>query len=92
MSTLDLGKLAQKALPQYDIGGRARNGPWVTWLLARIGYLTAFQESQCTRLFRFSNARCKAVLGVQPRPLEETVAESASAMVEGGWVKPRKRR
>ena len=31
-------------------------------------------------------------LGAAEPACTETVAESASAMVEGGWVKPRKRR
>ena len=89
MSTLDLGPIAQRALPQYRIGGKAQYRPWLLWLLARLGFVSAFQESQVTRFFRFGNEQCKAVLGVAPRPLEETVEDAATAMISGGWVKPR---
>ena len=89
MSTLDLGPIAQRALPQFVCGGRGGHGLWLIWLLARIRLVTAFQESQCTRLFTFSNARVKDVLGVQIRSLDETVRDAAIAMVDGGWVKPR---
>ena len=36
-------------MPQYRIGGRARAGPWLLWLLARVGYVSAFQEAAATR-------------------------------------------
>ena len=89
MSTLDLGPIAQRALPQYVCSSRASYSPWMIWLLARVGFVSAFQESQFSRKFQFSNAHVKATLGVHPRPLEETVRDAALAMIEGGWVKPR---
>lgn len=89
MSTLDLGPVAQRVLPQYVCAGRPAHSLWLLWLLARIGFVTAFQESQFSRKFFFSNARVKSVLGVQPRSLDETVKDAALAMIENGWVKPR---
>ena len=89
MSTLDLGPVAQRVLPQYVCAGRPAHSLWLLWLLARIGFVTAFQESQFSRKFFFSNARVKSVLGVQPGSLDETVKDAALAMIENGWVKPR---
>jgi nucleoside-diphosphate-sugar epimerase len=89
MNTLDLGPVAQRVLPDYTCGARPAHGPWLIWFLARLGFVSAFQESQFSRKYTFSNARLKAVLGVQPRPLEETVHDAALAMIANGWVKPR---
>lgn len=89
MSTLELGPIAQRVLPQYVCTGRPSYNGWVIWILARIGYVSPFHESQFSRKFSFSNARLKDTLGVHPRPLEDTVRDAAVAMVDGGWVKPR---
>ena len=89
MNTLDLGPIAQRVLPQYACGGRASGSPWLVWLLARLGFVSSFPESQFSRKFTFSNARLKSLLGVQPRSVEETVKDAALAMIDNGWVKPR---
>ena len=75
-------------MPQYRIGGHARVGPWVLWLLARIGYVTPFQEAVATRKLLLSNAKAKQVLGLAPRPLRETVRATAQSMIDGGYVTP----
>ena len=36
-------------MPQYRIGGRAKAGPWLLWLLARVGYVSPFQEARSPR-------------------------------------------
>ena len=47
--TLTLTPMPQAEMPQYRIGGRARAGPWLLWLLARVGYVSAFQEAAAAR-------------------------------------------
>jgi len=91
MSTVQLGPIAQAELPEYKIGSPAKFGPWAVWLLARIGYVTPFQEAVMTRPMVLSNTRSKEVLGVEPYALRETVKDTALSMINGGWVKPAKR-
>jgi nucleoside-diphosphate-sugar epimerase len=91
MSTVGLGPIAQEALPQYTISGiptRATH-PWAIWLLARLRLVSLYNEAMCTRKYVFSNARCKQLLGVVPRPLRETVKDTAESMVNNGFVKPK---
>jgi len=91
MSTMDLAPIAQAALPQYKMSTSAKVGPWAVWLLARIGYATVFQEAVATRAIAFSGAKAKEVLGVAPRPLRDTVKATAASMIDGGWVKSKKK-
>ena len=91
MSTLALGPIAQAALPQYALGSKPKVWSWALWLLAQVGYVTPFQYAVATRPIRLSNAKAKEALGVAPRPLAETVKQTAESMVAGGWVKTAKK-
>lgn len=89
--TVGLAQIAQAALPQYVLSSSAKVGAWTVWLLARVGYVTPFQEAVATRAIAFSGVKAKEVLGVAPRPLSDTVKATAESMIDGGWVKPKKR-
>jgi nucleoside-diphosphate-sugar epimerase len=91
MNTLELGPLAQASLPHLVVGGVPKYSPWQVWLLARLRLVGLFEESQFTRLFRFSNASLKETLGVHPRPLKQTVRETAEVMLQHGWAKAKAR-
>ena len=87
--TTELASYAAAELPQYKITGTPKYSPWLLWLLAKVGVVTPFQDAMSTRKLPFSNAQLKEVLGVQPRPLAECVKDTATSMIEGGWVKPK---
>lgn len=89
MLTTELGTYAAGELPQYSIKAIPKYSEWLLWLLARVGIVTSFQEAMATRRFRFSNSQLKAVLKVQPRSLSTTVKDTASSMIDNGWVKPK---
>ena len=89
MNTLEIGPICQKSFPQYRVGGTARYGGWTMWAGSLVGLVPQFAHAQFTRTYTFSNARLKSALGVAPRPLAKTVRDSAQAMIDGGWVKPR---
>ena len=89
MNTLEIGPICQKSFPQYRVGGTARYGGWTMWAGSLVGLVPQFAHAQFTRTYTFSNARLKSALGVSPRPLATTVRDSAQAMIDGGWVKPR---
>jgi len=90
MLTTELAVYGAAELPQYAFQGMAKYSAWLLWLLARVGMVTPFQEAMSTQRYAFSNAQLKAVLGVAPRPLGESVRDTAVSMIEGGWVKPKK--
>ena len=79
-----------KLIRARRVGGTARYGGWTMWAGSLVGLVPQFAHAQFTRTYTFSNARLKAALGVSPRPLETTVRDSAQAMIDGGWVKPRR--
>ena len=91
ISTIGLAPIAQTALPQYTLSSAAKVGPWTVWLLARVGYVSTFQEAIASRAIAFSGAKAKEVLGFSPRPLSETVKATAESMIDSGWVKPKKK-
>ena len=87
MNTLEIGPICRKAFRSIA-SAAARYGGW-TWAGSLVGLVPQFAHAQFTRTYTFSNARLKAALGVSPRPLATTVRDSAQAMIDGGWVKPR---
>ena len=91
MATSELGAIAQAELPQYKLVGSPKYSAWTVWMLARVGVVTPFEEAMNARFFRFGNAPLKATLGVMPRPLATTVKDTVLSMIEGGWVKPKRR-
>ena len=63
--------------------------PWVLWLLARLRFVSSFQELMATRTYAFSNARLKAEFGVTPRPLDDSIRDTLTSIVAGGWATPK---
>ena len=53
----------QAELPQYRLGTQPRASPWLVWLLARVGYVSPFQEAVATRKLLMSNAKAKQARG-----------------------------
>lgn len=88
----DLEPTLRNLFPQYQIkfvdsvGGLARAVLSVP-LLWRV-FATDFQLAMMSTRFKFANARSKEELGVTYRPLEETLRDSVTSMVESGFVKP----
>jgi len=89
MLTTQLATLAAAELPQYSFVGTPKHSEWLVWLLARVGMATPFQEAMVVKRFIFSNSQLKEILGVRPRPLAETVKDTATSMIDHGWVKPK---
>jgi len=91
MHTCDLGPIAQRTFPQLLLASPPTIG-WIGWTFAKwFGYATEFQIAMVERALPFSNEKAKSVLGIEFRPLEDTVRDTVQSMVDSGWIKPRKR-
>ena len=56
------------------------------------GYvMSEFERLGMETPIRLANAAARNELGVEFRPLEETVRDGVAAMIDGGFVKPRPR-
>ena len=90
--TTDLATIAAARLPQYSLVGEPKYSDWFVWLLARVGVVSPYDEAMSTRKYAFANGRLKAVLGVHPRSLAESLQDTATSIIEGGWAKPKPKR
>eukprot|EP00301_Raphidiophrys_heterophryoidea_P018569 c3570_g1_i1.p1 GENE.c3570_g1_i1~~c3570_g1_i1.p1 ORF type:complete len:372 (-),score=109.96 c3570_g1_i1:134-1213(-) len=91
MTTCDLAPIAQSLFPQYALTAVPSVG-WMGWVAAKwLGYVGEFQIAMVERTLPFSNEKARTVLGVQFRPLEETVRDTVTSMIDSGWIKPRRR-
>jgi len=90
----DLEAPLRQLFPQYQltfvpsVGGLAKVVLALP-LLWRL-FATEFQLGMMTARFKFANSRSKEELGVAYRPLEDTLRDSVTSMVDTGYVKPRK--
>ncbi|CAE8611564.1 unnamed protein product [Polarella glacialis] len=95
MCTTDLGPIAEAGCPEYVTQATPKYSSFVFSCLGALSRLpllgplvmSEFQRRACQTQVNFSNSLAKEVLGLQFRPLEETVRDSARSMVEGGYVK-----
>lgn len=101
-STLDLGPVAASACPQWRTGASPKYSP--VFLAAARGFYALpvagpallglagigdFKLRVTEDRVPFTNAKAKAALGLEFRPLDATVRDGLESIVAGGWVKPR---
>ena len=65
---------------------------WVFWLMSCIGQVSEYNYCMFHNSYPFNNAQSKAVLGIQYRPMSETVADCANSMIDGGYIKGREKK
>lgn len=93
MPTMDLEAPLQQLFPEYKINGVNRNGPLSRLLIQVPGIwravTTEFRRAMFFQRFVVDNGRSKTELGLTYRPLEESLRDSVTSMVDTGYIKPR---
>lgn len=95
MRILDLEAPLQKLFPNYIIKGKATNNGLVTFLsyIPLLGNLIMkpFQKTFLSSSYSFQNTKSKEVLKLQYRPLDDTLRDTVTSMVDTGYVKAQTR-
>ena len=89
MNTMDLIPIAAQECPDYAMSGKAQHGNCGVWLGSKLGMVNEYQYCMFTKRFEFKNDHSKQVLGMDYRPMQETVRETALSMIDGGYIKGR---
>lgn len=99
MVTTDLGPIATRACPDFIMEAKPMYSQLFLTFCSVLAYvpglgsmvMSDFQRLVTSTPIHFSNAKAKEVLGITFRSLEETVRDSAQAMVDGGYLQPKRR-
>lgn len=93
MAVSGLEQPLRQLFPDYRIDAVDRLGPLARTLLAIPllwrAMVNEYQRGLLATHFRFDNTRSISVLGITYRPLDETLRDSVTSMVDAGFVKPR---
>ena len=101
MRLSDLGDIAQRQLPQYQLRTPARFSPVFVWILVLISsvlyalplvgrfFLGPLERSTLIWREELATGKAKRMLGVRFRPIEDTVKEGVESMIDQGFVKPK---
>lgn len=99
MQASELGAIAQRELPQYQLRTPPKYSPMIIWLLVILSYIPVFgrfvlnplERSALTWRERLNNEKAKRMLKLKFRPLSETCRDGVISIIEGGYVKPKPR-
>jgi nucleoside-diphosphate-sugar epimerase len=94
-----IGGIAQSELPEFKLQTPPKYSPMVVWLLVLLSlipvigkfFLTDLQRSALTYREKVSNKKSKTMLKMKYRPLSETVKDGVQSVIDGGYVKPKRR-
>jgi nucleoside-diphosphate-sugar epimerase len=82
----DLARMIRSALPDVPVATR-QLPDWIILAASlfdrRIGF--TYMRNNLGKFPRFSNERIRSELGLAFRPIEETIADAARSIVDGGW-------
>jgi dihydroflavonol-4-reductase len=95
MNTAQLCNIAQRLLPQYRLQSAPMYPP-LKWTLAKAAYyatmgkmvLNEFQILSMEHPVKFSNAKAKAMLGMNFRILGDTIVDCVSSMIDKKFIPP----
>lgn len=96
-----LGSKLQTLFPQYKMASPPQISPvalsamqlglkvpGVSQLLTKATGVDEAAIAMCTRCPQYANSKAKEILGIEYRPLEDTLKETVDSMVSQGFIKP----
>merc|ERR1712166_109847 len=88
MNTTDLIPMVQH-LP-FPMDSAPLHGSTGAWMGYKFGMVSEYAYFMFTKKLEFTNSKSKEVLGMEYKPLGDTLEDCAKSMVDGGYIKARK--
>lgn len=96
----DLGKIAQKEIPEWRLNTPPKYGPLLLLLIMLLSYLPiigsyvmgSYDRDAIGARVSYDNRKSKKALGIKYRLLKDTLKSGIQSVVDGGFVKPKIRR